>query len=450
MAGSKQIGILIVDDEASVRDSLHKWFQADGYRVDSAADASEAMEKLGRESWDIVLLDIKMPGMDGLELNRHIQKTDANIIVIIITAFASVDTAIEALKDGVYDYITKPIDPDDLTHLLRNAIEKRRLTKENVRLRRKIDDLAAVDNIVGESKQMRNVMEKVSAVAQTDATVMIRGESGTGKELIARSIHGNSHRRYAPIITVNCGAFTETLLESELFGHEKGAYTGARHRRKGKLKQADKGTIFFDEIGNISQKMQVDLLRVVETKRFTPLGGEKPLDADFRIVSATNRDLEEAVTEGDFREDLYFRLNVFTIVVPPLREREGDIRILAAHFLEHFARTMNRPIEGITDEALEMLETYPWPGNVREIRNVIERAVVICKNKHLQLPDLSFPFRFRARQAVGDTLAEMEEAHIRRILERTEGNISRASQILKIDRTTLYKKIKKYGFGATS
>jgi len=391
-----------------------------------------------------------MPGMDGLELNRHIQQAGTDVIVIVITAFASVDSAIEALKDGAYDYVTKPIDPDDLTHLLRNAVERRRMARENVSLRRTIDDLVAVDSIVGESPQMRKVLEKVSAVAQTDATVMVRGESGTGKELIARSIHSNSRRRYAPIISVNCGAFTESILESELFGYEKGAFTGAQHRRKGKLKQADRGTIFFDEIGNITQKMQVDLLRVVETKRFTPLGGEKPVDVDFRIVSATNRNLEEAVEEGDFREDLYFRLNVFSIEVPPLRDRQGDIRLLAEHFLGYFCRTMNRPIRGITDGAMAMLEDYPWPGNVRELRNVIERAVVVCKNSRLQVPDLSFPFRFRARQTLGDSLAEVEEAHIRRILERTEGNVSRASQILKIDRTTLYKKMKKYGFGPSS
>ncbi len=444
---NKEIGILIVDDEASIRDSLVKWFRGDGFRVAAAGNAEAAMQLLVEQQWDIVLVDIKMPGMDGLELNRRIQEIDKDMIVIIITAFATVDSAIQAMKDGVFDYISKPIEPDDLNILIRNAVEKRRLTRENVQLRRKIDNLIASDYIVGDSPQMQRVLEKVAAVAQTDATVMIRGESGTGKELIARSIHSNSKRRYAPIITVNCGAFTETLLESELFGHEKGAFTGAQGSRKGKLRQADRGTIFFDEIGTISMKMQVDLLRVVESKQFTPLGSEKAVLVDFRIVSATNRDLEQAVSKGEFREDLYFRLNVFSILVPPLREREGDISILARHFLDHFAKSMSKPVHGISKEAMDMLNQYSWPGNVRELRNVIERSVVLCKNSEIGIGDLSFPFRFRSGQMTGDSIDDIEKAHIGRVLERTEWNISRASQILQIDRTTLYNKIKKYGLG---
>jgi two-component system response regulator HydG len=345
----------------------------------------------------------------------------------------------------VYDYVSKPLDPDELTQLVRNAVEKRRLALENVRLRQNIDSLIAVDNIVGRSPQIRLALEKVAAVAQTESTVMIRGESGTGKELIARSIHGNSPRRYAPIISVNCGASTETLLESDLFGHEKGAFTGAQHRRKGKLEQANKGTIFLDEIGTISPKMQVDLLRVVETKRFTRLGGEDPIEVDFRIISATNRNLEDAVADGSFREDLYFRLNVVSIEIPPLRERDGDVPLLAHHFMEHFSRSMNKPLEGISDEAMLTLTSYEWPGNVRELRNVIERAAVVCKGSRIDADDLSFPFR--TRPTLGESLEDVEKAHIGRILERTEGNISQAAQILKIDRTTLYAKIKKYGFG---
>ncbi len=445
MTDNGEIGILVVDDEASVRDSLSKWFREDGFRVGSAANASEAMDVLSASSWDIVMLDIKMPGMDGLELHRRIREVDDDVIVIIMTAYASVDTAVQALKDGVYDYVSKPFDTDDLTHLIRNAIEKRQLARENVQLRRKIDHLIAVDDIVGSSPQVHKALEQVAEVAHTDATVMIRGESGTGKELIARSIHGNSRRRYAPIITVNCGAFTETLLESELFGHEKGAFTGAQYRRKGNLEQADKGTVFFDEIGAISPKMQVDLLRVLENKSFQRIGGEKPIETDFRIVSATNRDLEQAVASGQFREDLYFRLNVFTIFVPPLREREGDIPRLASYFTERFARSMSKPIRGIRKEALALMDEYSWPGNVRELRNVIERAVVVCKKGEIGVEDLSFPFRFRTRSLVGNSIEDIEKAHIVKILDRTEWNISRSSQILKIDRTTLYNKIKKYG-----
>ena len=269
----EEIGILIVDDEASVRDSLYQWFKADGYRVDTADGATSALNKLQENPWDIILLDIKMPGMDGIELQSRIKQIDKNIVTIIITAYAAVDTAIQALKDGAFDYVTKPIDPDDLSRLIRNAIEKRRLVTENIQLRQQIEELLLPDEVVGESPAMKKVMEMVNTVAKTDSTVMILGESGTGKELIARAIHSRSLRRYFPIITINCGAYPEGLLESELFGHEKGAFTGAMYRRKGKLEMADKGTLFLDEIGNISEKMQMDLLRVIETKNFTRLGG---------------------------------------------------------------------------------------------------------------------------------------------------------------------------------
>jgi DNA-binding NtrC family response regulator len=291
---------------------------------------------------------------------------------------------------------------------------------------------------------MRKVLEQVAEVAQTDVTVMIRGESGSGKELVARSIHGNSRRRYAPILPVKCGVYPEPLLESELFGHEKDALADARYKRTGKLEQADKGTVFFDEVGTLSAKMQVDLLRVLETHRFHRLGGEKAIETDFRILSATNRNLEQAVVAGTFREDLYLRLNVFTIDVPPLREREGDIPLLAKHFTESFARSMSKPIRGIAPEALDLLGEYSWPGNVRELRNVIERAAVVCKKEEIGPDDLSFPFRFRTQSVPGDSLEDVERAHIVGILERTGWNISRSSQILKIDRTTLYNKIKKF------
>ena len=317
----EEIGILIVDDEPSVRDSLYQWFKDDGYRVDTAADAVSALKKLQDNPWDIILLDIKMPGMDGIELQNRIKQIDKNIVTIIITAYASVDTAIQALKDGAFDYVTKPIDPDDLSRLIRNAVDKRRLVTENIQLRRQIEELLLPDEVVGESPSIQKVMEMVNTVAWTDSTVMILGESGTGKELIARAIHSRSSRRYFPIITINCGAYPEGLLESELYGHEKGAFTGALYRRRGKLEMADKGTLFLDEIGNISEKMQMDLLRVIETKSFTRLGGDKTIDVDFRVISATNKDLEKAIKEGSFREDLYYRLNVFSIKLPPLRER---------------------------------------------------------------------------------------------------------------------------------
>jgi DNA-binding NtrC family response regulator len=438
------IGILVVDDEASVRDALCKWFQFDGYRVDTAQDANSALQKLQESPWDIVLLDIKMPGMDGLELQRRIKQIDQNIVTIMITAFASVDTSIQALKEGAFDYIVKPVDPDDMSHLIRNAVEQRRLLAENIQLRQHIEEISFADEIIGESPALKKVMEKVATVAGTDSTVMIRGESGTGKELIARAIHSNSTRRYFPIITINCGAYTEGLLESELFGHEKGAYTGALYRRRGKLEMADKGTIFLDEIGNIGVKMQMDLLRVIESRQFTRLGGDKIVSVDFRIICATNKDLESAVREGSFREDLYYRLNVFSIVLPPLRERKSDIALLARFFVKKYAQAMNKNVSDVSPETLDVLMRYEWPGNVRELRNVIERAMVGARGAMIDVEDLSFPFPVCMKPPTEDSLEEVEKNHIQIILERTGGNVAQAAAILKINRVTLYNKIEKY------
>ncbi len=441
---NKDFSILIVDDEFTVRDSLCKWFKADGFDVDTAEDSNEALKKFKGKTWDIVLLDIRMPGMDGIEFNRQIQSINKNIVVIIITAYATVDTAVQAIKDGAFEYVSKPIDPDNLTHIIRNAIEKRKLAKENIQLRQKIEDLTSPDDIIGTSPQLRQVLKMVASVAKTDSTVMIRGESGTGKELIARAIHSNSLRRYAPIISINCGAFTETLLESELFGHEKGAFTGAERTRMGKLERANNGTIFFDEIGNVSTKMQMDLLRVLDTKHFSRVGSDKSIEVDFRVISATNRDLEQAVHEGHFREDLYFRLNVVTIDMPPLRERKNDIQLLARYFFNQYSQSMTKSIKDISPEAMDMMLTYLWPGNVRELRNVIERAIVVCEGDKITLRDLSFPFKGQGKQFNGDSLEDVEKIHIDRILNRTGWQISKASEILNIDRTTLYNKIKKY------
>ena len=318
-----------------------------------------------------------MPGMDGMELQEHIHRIDPQVAVIMITAFASVDTAVRALKQGAFDYVTKPIDPDELSHLVLRALEQRRLREENVQLRETIDELVTVDKIVGDSPPMRKVMELVEHVAKTDATVLILGESGTGKEVIARAIHANSKRRYFPIVSVNCGALPESLLESELFGHEKGAFTGAQYRRKGKIEMADGGTLFLDEVGAINAKMQVDLLRVLETKELTRLGGTRPIKVDFRVICATNENLERAVAEGRFREDFYYRINVFTIELPPSAARRSDIPALANHFLDRFARQMDKRITGISPEAMDLLTAYDWPGNVRELSNAIERAMVV-------------------------------------------------------------------------
>jgi DNA-binding NtrC family response regulator len=444
---TQQPSILIVDDELSVRDSLSKWFKEDGYRVGAAENASKALSLMNEGPWDVILLDIKMPGMDGLELQKRLKEIDKGAAIIMVTAFAAVDSAVQALKEGAFDYITKPVDPDHLSHLVQNALRTKRLADENWRLRQQMSELSGVEEIVGESPQIKKVIDLAKTVAQTDTTVMIRGESGTGKELVARTIHANSSRRYFPIITVNCGAVPETLLESELFGHEKGAFTGAQFRRKGKFEMADGGTIFLDEIGTISQKMQVQLLRVIETKQFTRVGGNEVISSDFRVICATNHDLEAAISEGSFREDLYYRLNVFTIVVPPLRERRVDIPLLVNHFVKKYAALMNKPVLDVDPEAMDMLINNRWPGNVRELENVIERAMVLAKPPAIRPSDLPFQLQqpYQNNGLTDDSLATMEKIHIARILEKYGWNITRAAEALDIDRVTLYSKISKYG-----
>lgn len=444
---SQQSSILVVDDELSVRDSLSKWFKEDGYRVGAAENANKALNLMNEGPWDIILLDIKMPGMDGLELQKRLKEIDKTAAIIMLTAFASVDSAVQALKEGAFDYVTKPVDPDHLSHLVQNALRTKKLSDENWRLRQHMSELSGADEIVGESPQMKKVIDLAKTVAQTDTTVMIRGESGTGKELIARTIHANSDRKFFPIITVNCGAVPETLLESELFGHEKGAFTGAQYRRKGKFEMADGGTIFLDEIGMISQKMQVQLLRVLETKQFTRVGGNDLISSDFRVVCATNRDLEAAIAEGSFREDLYYRLNVFTIFIPPLRERRVDIPPLVNHFMKKYAVSMNKPLLEVDPEAMDNLIRNKWPGNVRELENVIERAMVLAKPPAVKASDL--PFQLSQDQeengASGDLLSSMEKIHVAKMLDKHGWNITRTAEALGIDRVTLYSKISKYG-----
>jgi DNA-binding NtrC family response regulator len=440
-------GVLVVDDEFSVRDSLTGWFRKDGYRVECAANGNEALERLQQTPFDVVLVDIKMPGMDGLELQRRIHDLLPQTIVIIITAYASVETAVQALKEGAYDYVTKPIDPDELSHMVRRATEQRRIAAENVRLREHVEQLSMPTTIVGDSEAMRKVLELVRSVAETDATVLIRGESGTGKELVAQTIHANSKRRYFPIVPVNCGALPESLLESELFGHERGAFTGAQYRRKGKIEMADRGTLFLDEVGTISLRTQVELLRVLETKEFTRLGGNKPIEVEFRVVCATNQDLEALVAAGTFREDLYYRLNVVSIHVPPLRERREDVPALAQHFLERYARQMNRPFRELDSRALDLLVRYDWPGNVRELANAVERALVVGSPPTVRATDLPVHLNGGGEPSAdpADKLSDVERAHIIRILDRNGWNITRSAATLGIDRVTLYNKIKKYG-----
>jgi DNA-binding NtrC family response regulator len=445
---SDKATILLVDDEAIVRESLGDWFRDDGYKVDTAESGRQALRLAADGNYDIALLDIKMPGMDGLELQRKLAEAAPDTTVIIMTAYASVETAVQALKTGAYDYIVKPFDPDELSHLVQRACSHRSLQSENIRLRESIEAIAAPSPIIGNSPAMRRVSDLIDNVAPSDATVLITGESGTGKELVARAIHARSPRRYNALVEVHCGALAEGVLESELFGHEKGAFTGAHYHHKGKFEQADAGTIFLDEIGEVSAKVQVELLRVLEEKTVTRVGGKRPIATDFRVVTATNRDLRALAEEGTFREDLFWRLNVVSIEMPPLRARREDIPLLANHFLKRFCEAMNRKSMEFSTDALAALQAYDWPGNVRELQNSVERAVVLGTPPEIRADDLP------RRVAVPDgpvvasrgtkTLADVERAHIHAVLEETDWNITHAAKVLEVDRGTLYNKIRKY------
>ncbi|MDA3822839.1 MAG: sigma-54 dependent transcriptional regulator [Bacteroidales bacterium] len=440
---SEKVSILIVDDEESVRDSLYNWFIDDGYEVESAEDGKKALRILEEREFDIVLADIKMPGMDGMELHKRIKTLAKEPVFIIMTAFASVDTAVQALKNGAFDYVTKPFDPDDLSHLIRNAAKQVSLQAENETLKEKITCLVDVEDIIGESEPLQKVLKDVESIAQSSSSVIITGESGTGKELIARAIHSNSDRKYFPLISVHCGALTESLLESELFGHERGAFTGASFTRKGRFEMADGGTIFLDEIATISPKMQVELLRVLESKTFVRVGGNKELSSDFRVICATNRDLHGMVENGTFREDLYYRLNVLNIKIPPLRERKEDIILLVNHFISKYCTSMSRDLLSIEASAMKHLLNFEFPGNVRELENMIERAIVVGNGKEIKLRHL--PKGKEVINSSVESLDELEKKHIVKILSKYDWNISRAAKALKVDRATLYNKIKRFG-----
>lgn len=440
---SENVSILIVDDEESVRDSLLNWFIDDGYDVECAQDGKEALNILDNREFDIVLADIKMPGMDGMELQKRIKTLAREPIFIIMTAFASVDTAVLALKNGAFDYVTKPFDPDDLTHLIRNAARQVSLQSENEKLKEKLSCLDDVEDIIGESDALKKVLHDVENIAQSSSSVIITGESGTGKELIARAVHSNSSRKYFPMISVHCGALTESLLESELFGHERGAFTGASFTRKGRFEMADGGTIFLDEIATISPKMQVELLRVLENKTFMRVGGNKELSSDFRVICATNRDLKGMVKNGTFREDLYYRLNVLNINIPPLRDRKEDIPLLVEHFIEKYCKAMSKDILNIEAAAMKHLLNFEFPGNVRELENMIERAIVVGNGKEIKLKDL--PLGKEIISSSVESLDELELNHIQKILVKYDWNISRTAKALNVDRATLYNKIRKFG-----
>ncbi len=440
--------LLIVDDEAIVRDSLGKWFSEEGYEVGLAQSASDALTRLAEHRWDLALVDIKMPGTDGIELQRRLREIDPELTVIIMTGYASVETAVQALKNGAYDYVTKPFDPDDIANVVRNALSHRRAQQENVRLRETVAEVARPPELIGKSAAMQRVFEAIDTVGATEATVLITGASGTGKELVARAVHAASPRRFHPLVVIHCGALTETLLESELFGHEKGAFTGAQYRKKGKFEIAEGGTVFLDEIGDISLKTQTDLLRVLQEHEITRVGGNQPIRVDFRCIAATNRGLEALVEEGKFRADLYYRLNVFRIEIAPLCERREDIPLLVDHFVRRFSLQMNKRIVRVAPEAMALLQQYDWPGNVRELENAIERAMVVADASG-EFPGLraeDFTLKLRTLEPGARTLEEAERQHILRVLEECGGNQTRAAEALDIDRVTLYNKLKKYGW----
>ncbi len=445
--------ILVVDDEASMCEFMKIMLAKEGYEVDTEQDGRRAARIFPEQNYDMVIADLMMPEMSGLELLDKIKEKSPETPFLVMTAFASVDTAIEALKKGASDYITKPFKIDEIKLAIQNTLEQSELKSENRALKARLSETYSFDHILSADPRMADIKRMATQVAATDATIMIRGESGTGKDLLASAIHQNSPRSGKPYITVNCGALPETLLESELFGHVKGSFTGAIRDHDGLFRAADGGTLFLDEIAETTPAIQVKLLRVLEDKKVTPIGSTTGRPADVRLIAATNADLEAAVQSGRFRADLYYRLNVIQIVVPPLRERPEDIELLSTHFIERSCERAGCTTKKLSQAALELLKRYRWPGNVRELQNVIERAVVLSKKAALDLAD--FPDKLSLEQAVTPasnelpstpTLESIEKAYIYWVLNQTEWQKSKAAQILGIDNSTLYRKISKYKF----
>jgi len=441
--------ILVVDDEEVMCESMAAWLREDGYRVDTAPNGQKALDLAKSTDYVICFIDLKMPGgMDGIETMMEIRRIRPETSVIIITAYATVDTAIQAMKEGAQEYIVKPCNPQEISLLVSRIMKFKKLQSENAILRKKIARQYRHQDIITKNPRMEEILALTQEVASLRSTVLIRGESGTGKELVARAIHFSGTRSERPFIVVSCAALTETLLESELFGYEKGAFTGANGQAKGKFELADGGTIFLDEIGDISAKLQADLLRVLQERRFYRVGGNQEVQVDVRVIAATNRNLAEEVQLGTFREDLYYRLNVIEIHLPPLKERREDIPLLAEHFAQRISSELGKDVGGISGEGLRVLLTYDWPGNVRELENVIERAIVTCHNGMLDEQDFSWlPRQAPSTQnwEVPDvSLDELEHRAIIAALERKHGNVKEASAALGIDRSTLYDKLKRY------
>jgi len=441
--------ILVVDDEEIMCESLAAWLREDGYLVDTASSGREAVELAKKTDYAIYFIDLKMPGgMDGIDTLMEIRRFHPDASIIIITAYATVDTAITAIKEGAQEYIVKPCNPEEISLLVNRIIKVKKLQRENLILRKKLQRRYQFHDIISKSPRMLEVLELAREVASLRSTVLIRGESGTGKELVARAIHFSGSRAQKPFIAVSCAALAETLLESELFGYEKGSFTGAAERKKSKFELADGGTIFLDEIGDIGPKLQADLLRVLQERSFYRVGGSEEVQVDVRVIAATHKDLRALVDEGKFREDLYYRLNVIEIHIPPLRERREDIPLLAEHFVERISHELGKPVDEIAQDAMRLLMDHAWPGNVRELENAIERAIVSCRGRTLTAEDFSFlRNNGPAKVQIPDnlTLAEMERLMIEATLRRTAGNVKEAAASLGIDRSTLYEKLKRYG-----
>ncbi|MCL4478022.1 MAG: sigma-54 dependent transcriptional regulator [Deltaproteobacteria bacterium] len=439
--------IMIVDDEESVRDSLSIWLEEDGYEVLAVESGKRALEEITKKGWSLLLVDLKMPEMDGLQFLAEVKKILPEIPIIIMTAYATVETAVKAIKDGAYDYLMKPFEPEEISMTIKKIMKQQELEQENIYLKKELAKQFQFQELISKNKRMHDIFELVKTVAKTNITVLIHGESGTGKELIARAIHAESLRKDGPFITVSCASLTETLLENELFGHERGAFTGATSTVKGRFELSDGGTLFLDEIGDISLKLQMDLLRVIETKEFTRLGGTIPVKTDVRIISATNKDLIKAIEENKFREDLYYRLNVITIELPPLKERPEDIPLLVQHMIEKFNIETNKRVERVDEEAMAILMQYHWPGNIRELKNVIERSVVLARDNIITKKEIGNCIRLepdKLEKSQDMSLTNVEKKHIYKVLMDNGWNISKSADILGIDRTTLYKKIKEY------
>ncbi len=439
--------ILIVDDEEIVRESLSAWLEKDGYTLATAPDGETAIDRIRKERWSILLVDLKMPGIDGLQVLEEAKKAQPEAAAVIMTAYATVDSAVAAMKIGAYDYLVKPFDPEELSLMIQKIVTQQALVRENVLLRKVLKREYRFRDLVSKSASMQAVFDLARTAARSHSTILVLGESGTGKELLARAIHAESPRSGGPFVAVSCAALTETLLESELFGHEKGAFTGAAARRKGKFEMADGGTLFLDEIGDITPKLQLDLLRVIEDRQFFRVGGSESVRVDVRIIAATNRDLPKAVADGAFREDLFYRLNVIPVHLPPLRARLEDLPLLVEHLLEQLGAEMNRRVDGVTADAMSLLMSHAWPGNVRELRNVLERAVVVATGHVIQASDLGLhrpPYGDGQNGGPMASLEDVERHHIARVLQESDGNISQAARTLGIDRATLYNKLRKY------